>query len=442
MEILEQFKNYLFDNKLVLQSDKIVLAVSGGRDSMLMLWLFHQSGFAVEVAHCNFQLRGAESDADEDLVRAYTSMHNIPFHVKHFDTEQYALEHKISIQMAARELRYSWFEELRVANSCQVIAVAHHKNDHVETVLFNLSRGTGLKGLLGIHAKRNRIIRPLLFLESKEITQLVNQLSIPFRDDSSNFLTKYSRNKIRLDIITEFQKLSPDFITIMNDNIIRFQESADLLDDFVLSLRDAIFKQIGVESWTIAKSAIEGKKISLLYLLFEPFGFTKPILEDLVLSLHKEPGRIFASEGFVVLVDRDVLFLEKRLSLNEQVIINKIDGSSQQWGDFSFDLIESDDLYIEREQWSTKIDYDKIQFPLVVRSWQIGDYFQPLGMKGKKKLSDLFVQRKVNVLAKDRIPVLVNGNGDIIWVVGIQLDDRYKIVQKTKKVLKLVFHKK
>lgn len=441
MDVLGRFNRYLLDNKLVSKSDKLLLAVSGGRDSMLMTWLFVQAGFEVEIAHCNFNLRGEESDGDEALVRNFAKEYNIPLHVNYFDTKAYAEKSKISIQMAARELRYEWFEVLRIQQNCSIIAVAQHKNDHVETVLFNLSRGTGLKGLTGIQKQRSRIIRPMLFLDAKEVLALVQQYQIPYRDDSSNFSNKYARNKIRLDIIPEFEKLNPDFISVMDENIQRFQESVDILDDFVNNLRHEIFVQQDELTWVIDKLLIQDKKIGLLYLFFEPFGFSKSVLGDLIASLDHESGRIFESDAYVLLLDREELILKSKVDKSGSIFIEEVSNKDLVWGQYSVEVDVLEDCVIEQAIFSTKIDLAKVQFPLQIRHWQEGDIFRPLGMKGKKKLSDLFIQRKVNVLEKDHVPILVNGNGEIIWVVGFQLDDRYKITQNTKKVLKLVFHK-
>lgn len=440
MEILQKFEEYIYANHLINNGDKVLLAVSGGKDSMLMLWLFIQAGIPIEVAHCNFNLRGKESDADEQLVRDYTAQYNIPLHVKHFNTAQLALEKKISIQLAARDLRYSWFQDLKKEKGLQSIAIAQHKNDHVETLLFNLSRGTGLRGLAGIRRKRSHIVRPLLFLDSNEIIDLVQKYRIPFRDDASNFSNKYARNKIRLDIIPEFEKLNTNFIQNMNENIVRFQESIDILDDFVSELRQQIFIPIGDNLWSITKKAINGKKLGLLYLLFEPFNFNKNVLEDLLDSLNKESGRIFEADTYEILNDRDCIILRKKQVIHEEVIFDPNALSSLIWGNFQIESTITDDCTIVFAKREVKIDYDKLIFPLVVRSWQKGDSFYPLGMGGKKKLSDLFVQQKINIFQKQTIPIVCNGNGDIMWVGGIQLDDRYKITKNTKKVLKLVLN--
>lgn len=442
MDVIKQFKRFVFDNQLVNQGDKVLLAVSGGKDSMMMLWLFLQANISVEIAHCNFNLRGDESDGDENLVKDFARKYDIPFHVKRFDTERYALEHKMSIQMAARELRYDWFEELRKERACESIAIAQHKNDHVETVLFNLSRGTGLKGLSGIRDIRNYIIRPLLFLDSNCISKFVLDNKIPYRDDSSNFSNKYARNKLRLDIIPEFEKLNEDFIQIMDENISRFQESTEVLTDFVDELRSQVFVENGKDSWEISKAVLSTKKIGLIYFLFEPFHFSKSVLEDMISSLTKESGRIFESDEYVILSDRDNLILRHKAIDTNSVSIEAINIEEWQWGSFEFEATVSEDCTIEKDNCSVKIDVDKLVYPLTIRSWEKGDIFQPLGMNGKKKVSDFFIQRKINIFQKEEIPILCNGNGDIIWIVEQQLDDRYKITQKTKKVLKLVVHKR
>ncbi|NGM60458.1 tRNA lysidine(34) synthetase TilS [Sphingobacterium sp. SGG-5] len=437
MELLERFRDFIVANRLLQKGDRVLLAVSGGRDSMLMLWLFQAVGWAIEVAHCNFGLRGEASDGDEELVRGYCASLGVPLHVKHFDTEGYAAMHKMSIQMAARELRYRWFAELAAELNCAKIAVAQHKNDHVETVLFNLSRGTGLQGLRGILPERDNIIRPLLFLDSREITAAVAQLEVPYRDDASNFSTKYSRNKIRLDIIPQFEQLNPDFIQVMADNIARFQESYGVLRDFVTARRGELLVERGPQEWTVDKKALQDMDIGLLFLLFEPFGFSKGVLEDLRTAWDKEPGRVFEAPSYVLLLDREMLILRAKGEAAERAVVHA--GQAEvSWGRQLFGLSVSEDVRLLRDSQQAQLDAEKLVFPLEVRTWQEGDYFQPLGMKGKKKISDFFVGRKINVFEKQHIPIWVNGNGDILWVGGYQIDDRYKITENTQKVLTLV----
>lgn len=437
MDINVRFSRYVEDYKLFTKTDKVLVAVSGGRDSMLLLTLLHRYGVEMELVHCNFQLRNEESDGDEALVLKYAGQLGIKTHVRRFDTIAYAQKHKMSIQMAARELRYDWFEKVREERACKYIAIAQHKNDHVETVLLNLSRGTGLLGMQGILPKRGRLLRPLLFMTSKEVLEAVNILEIPYRDDSSNFSNKYARNKIRLDIIPQFEQLSPDFIQVMEDNIVRFQESQRVLQYFVEQKRKELLLKIGPNEWEIAKESIRGQDLALLYFLFEPFGFSKNILADLVQSLDKESGRVFESDGYQLLLDRTKLRLRYN-RYEEEVAQLNADQDNLIWRNYSFTVSTSQDLSIDRDTSVALLDYDKLVFPLKVRSWQEGDNFQPLGMEGKKKVSDFLIQKKINLFDKREVPIWLNGNGEIIWIANYQIDNRYKITENTQKVLKLV----
>lgn len=439
MEILKRFERYVEDNKLFSKDEKILVAVSGGRDSMLLLWLLHQLYYPVEIAHCNFQLRGEESDADEQLVRGFAVANEIPIHVQRFDTTGYAATHKVSIQIAARELRYGWFERLRMERGCKVIAVAQHMNDSVETVLFNLSRGTGLQGLQGILPLRDdsHVVRPLLFLHSEEITDFVQNQGIPYRDDSSNFSNKYARNKIRLDIIPEFEQLNPHFIRIMADNIARFRDAQEVINNHMQELRSQIMIARSDHSWRIAKEELEHLQLSELYFMFEPFGFSKTVLQDLLESLHKDSGKQFASDTYIIVTDREDVILSKKNMDLEPVHID-LATTRVEWGAFQIEITGNSDLAIENGAGIAKIDTASLVYPLTIRQWEEGDTFQPLGMNGKKKLSNYFIQKKINILDKKRVPILVNGDGKIIWVVNYHLDERFKIRDNTQKVLKLV----
>ncbi|MBL1407851.1 tRNA lysidine(34) synthetase TilS [Sphingobacterium faecale] len=437
MDIDVRFERYIEDHKLFTKEDKLLVAVSGGKDSMLLLTLLAQYGVSVEAAHCNFELRGEESDGDEGLVRTYCDQLGVPLHIRRFDTISYANSHKISIQMAARELRYDWFEMLRQEVGCDYIAVAQHKNDHVETVLLNLSRGTGLLGLQGILPKRDNVLRPLLFLTAAEVLSVVESLDVPYRDDSSNFSNKYARNKIRLDIIPQFEQLNPDFVSIMEDNIVRFQDAQGVLSLLVAQKRDELFVQIGEQQWEISKEAIKAQGISLLYYVFEPYGFSRSVLDDMLRALDAESGRVFLSEAYELLVDRRILRLRRKENSDE---LSELSGGEArvEWGDYIFTARCSADISVDRNPDIALLDYDKLIFPLTVRSWQEGDVFQPLGMTGTKKVSDFFIQKKINLFDKKNIPIVVNGNGELLWIATYQLDDRYKITENTQKVLKLV----
>lgn len=439
MDVLIRFKRYIEENKLFNIEDKLLLAVSGGRDSMLLLWLCHQAGIDMVVAHCNFNLRGAESDGDEELVRTYCAQHKIPFYKRDFDTKNYSLSRKISIQMAARELRYRWFESLRLEIGAKAILIAQHMNDHVETVLFNMSRGTGLKGLSGIHAIKegSAIIRPLLFLTHKEITAAVKFYEIPYRDDSSNFSNKYARNKIRLDIVPQFEELNPDFLMIMDENIKRFQEADEMLRELIHDLRSQLFLPQNDGSYFIELNNLKNMSLSKHYYLFEPFGFSKSVLADMISCYDGESGRIFQSNSHEILLDRQLLILSTK-TINRASKIITADENQVLWEPYNIRIEQSQDTTIEKDQHIAKVDYALLKFPLTIRTWQEGDYFYPLGMNGKKKVSDFFIQQKLNLFEKKYVPILVNGTGEIIWIMNYRMDDRFKMTDNTQKVLKLV----
>jgi len=387
----------------------------------------------------NFKLRGTDSDADEALVRTFATENNVPIFVRHFDTKTYAKERQISIQMAARELRYAWFEKLRHEMDFDRIAVAHHLNDHIETVLLNLCRGTGLQGLQGILPVRERIIRPLLFLKASEIEHFVNMYGISYRDDQSNFSTKYARNKIRIDIIPHFQKLQPDFEMVFEQNIQHFKESYQLLQQFVEPIRKMLFFPTGA-GWEVRKEDLEPylDNLPLLYELFSPFNFSKAILSDLQQAWVRESGRIFQSDCYHMLLDRNELFIREKefVSADEGLITSET--STVEWKQYCFHAEVSTDVTIVQATEVAKLEYDLLVFPLTIRSWKVGDSFYPLGMEGRKKLSDFFINKKISLFEKENIPIVVNGNGDILWVANYRIDNRYKITSNTKKVLTLV----
>ncbi|WP_270089529.1 tRNA lysidine(34) synthetase TilS [Sphingobacterium sp. SYP-B4668] len=444
MNVLERFKAYVYQNNLFQIDDRVLLAVSGGKDSMLMAKLFIDASIDIIIAHCNFSLRGEESDKDEALVATFAEQYAIPFFSKQFDTIGYAELHKISIQMAARDLRYDWFEKLRSEHACRCIAIAQHKNDHIETVLLNIVRGTGLAGLQGIQAKRGAIIRPLLFLDAKEITRLIVELDVPYRDDQSNFSTKYARNKIRLDVVPRLEEINPEFVKGLCQSVVHFSDAYTLLRQFVDPIREALFKNRVVKNEiVIRKEELQPhlKNIPLLYALFEPYHFQMNVLMDLVNSWSNENGRIFDSTTHRILVDRSALILRPIQSIQEEQndITWIAEGDTEIcWNDMRFQALYSETPTISFNRNVACIDREKIIFPLQIRSWQEGDVFYPIGMRGKKKISDYFIQQKINLFDKARVPILIDGSGEVIWIANYRLDNRFKITDNTKKVLTLV----
>ncbi|SEM77574.1 tRNA(Ile)-lysidine synthase [bacterium A37T11] len=439
MQLTERFKSFVAENGLFCPTDRILLAVSGGKDSVLMTHLFAQAGFNFAIAHCNFKLRGLESEKDEALVAELADTYQVPFYSKAFQTEQVASERAISTQMAARELRYAWFEEIREAGGFAYIALAHHQNDVVETVLLNLLRGTGLAGLHGILAKRDRLIRPLLFLKGNDIADAVRFFQLSYRDDMTNFSNKYARNKLRLDVIPVLKTMNPSLEETFMANSRRFEGLEKIVVKYMDELRQTMLQKVGIGVYEIELGALRALKpdLFLLFELLKPFGFTESVLADVLTALDAIPGKQFYSKTHQLFLDRGKWIIQPKDSVQwDEVLILGINEHTF-WGDYSF---------VFEETWSGQfpdtadkivLDADKVQFPVHVRSWKQGDTFRPIGMNGTKKLSDLFISLKIPVAEKQRIPVLVNANGEIIWVAPYRMDDRFKITGVTKKMFTL-----
>jgi len=439
MDLSVRFQEYLRQTLRVRPADRVLLAVSGGRDSMLMAHLFLKTGYDCHIAHCNFGLRDAESDGDEALVRDFARKNNAPFSAKRFETERFARANGLSIQMAAREMRYGWFEEVRQAAGAEHIAVAQHRDDHLETVLLNLTRGTGLQGLQGILPKRGRIIRPLLFLTRAEIDRFTAENGIPFREDGSNLSTRYARNKIRLEIVPRFREITPDFDTVFARNVQHFRKGYELLQTFIAPMREQLFTEKGMVT-TIRKEGLKPHlgNLTLLFELFRPYGFSEAVLDDMRKNFRSGPGKVFHSRSHELLLDRDSLYVRKIIAEGKEPPVEiRPDTASVAFGGWVFTVRTSEDRRWNADPAVAKLDFDTLVFPLTLRHWRPGDVFRPLGMRGKKKLSDFFIDRKIPVFEKGNIPILVNGDGKVIWVVGHRMGEDCKITEKTKKVLTL-----
>ncbi|MXV16052.1 tRNA lysidine(34) synthetase TilS [Hufsiella ginkgonis] len=432
------FRDFIHEQRLFDPSDQILLAVSGGKDSVLMAHLFNEAGFRFGIAHCNFTLRGAESDGDEAFTRELAAGFGVPFYTVHFDTGFFAATRKISVQMAARELRYDWFEEIRKANDYQFIAIAHHRNDAVETMLLNLTRGTGIAGLHGIRAKRGSLIRPLLFLKRDEIDELTAQNGLAYREDSSNLSVKYARNKIRRQVIPVLKTLNPDLENTFESGALYFAELEEFLNYQVDKLREELFSETSpfIKINISRLMTLHPRKL-LWFGLFRPFGFSAAVLDDLAGSLPTCSGKIFRSKTHQLLADREYLFLSP-VKENDPAGVTVLQATDAMitWNGlvFSQTTRERENTMFTSETTRAFTDTERLVYPLLVRSWRQGDVFRPLGMKGQKKLSDFFTSQKIPLNQKSAIAVLVNGNGEIIWVAGWRMDDRYKINQHTKKV--------
>jgi len=433
---VKQFTDFIEQNQLFKSNSKILAAVSGGMDSVLMAHLFKSAGFDFGIAHCNFQLRGDESTADQEFCKTLAQQLQVPFHVTSFDTLKYAAEEKVSTQMAARELRYQWFEEISQQAGYSVIALAHHQNDAIETILLNLTRGTGIAGLHGILPKNGRLVRPMLFLNRDEIQELINENGLSYVEDSSNASAKYARNKIRLEVIPKLKELNPALESTFEKNLAHFRDLELLLEQKTAKLKKELFiyRDNEIRISLAALKQLAPRRL-LLFNLLQEFGVNETIIDDLILALDKHPGKVFETTGYRMIVDRSELIISKASHANDQEAIIGIKDHEINYGGYKLLILNDDSpLIIKNNPLATSVDTDLLIYPLTLRPWQQGDYFYPLGMQSGKKLSDFFIGQKVPLHKKNEIPLLVNGNGDIIWVGGYRPDERYKVNENTKKV--------
>ena len=434
---LQNFEAFISKHSLFTAKDKILLAVSGGKDSVLMAHLFKLSGFNFGIAHCNFNLRADESQRDEVFVKMLAAALDVPFHVTHFKTKEFAARHKVSTQMAARTLRYQWFEEIRASGQYDVTALAQHQDDAIETILLNLTRGTGIAGLHGILPKRDRLVRPLLFLSASEIAALVAEHHIDYVEDSSNQSTHYARNKIRLNVIPHLKEINPGLEETFQHNIQRFADTELVLQNVLSSLKERVLKKkTGGFYLSIADVKALNPQHLLLFELLRPFNFAEPVIAELLNSLDKQSGTAFYSTSHQVIVDRRNLVispLHKENGTNPNLIVEAHDRTVSFFGRQIL-ISSSSEVQFEKGKEKAYVDTAKLIFPLVLRSRQQGDKFKPIGMDGYKKLSDFFIDEKVSLSDKDDIPILVNGNGEIIWVAGWRQDNRYKLTETTENV--------
>jgi tRNA(Ile)-lysidine synthase len=406
------------------------LAVSGGVDSMVMLHLFIEAGFRVGVAHCNFQLRGKESDGDENFVFHVCQELKIPVVVERFDTETYAWENSLSTQMAARELRYAWFDFLLEENHYQLLATGHHFDDTIETVLLNWTRGSSIEGLAGIPVKNNKVIRPLLFATRSQVEKHATEKGIQWREDQSNLTDDYQRNFIRHQIVPKLKELNPSLETTLHDGLEKIQGDLELIH-FQTAEWKKQFLSVEGEKVTIAKGGFGSfqQGAHLLWRCIREFGFNFEQTREVVHGLNGQSGKQFLTPSHKLVIDREKIIITPHVDFwNDTTITNGQELASL--GSWDMDIERVNDLSRSNDSFGAKLDADKIVFPLIWRKWKAGDVFCPLGMEHRKKVSDFLIDNKVSVSDKDVVTVL-ESNGEIIWVVGYRIDNRFKITPKT-----------
>ena len=436
-EMLEKFKKFAADNNLIKPGDRILLAVSGGIDSMVMTHLFLQTGNKLGIAHCNFSLRASESDLDEEMVSKYAEEHNIEFFSTRLETKAYARKNGLSVQMAARELRYNWFEQIRMENGYDSIAIAHNLNDNIETLMINLIRGTGISGLTGMKPEANHIIRPLLFATRQEIIYYCNRNMITYREDLSNADTKYLRNKIRHLIIPLLKEINPSVESTLSETAEIITGINEIVTDYIDDLRKKV--SVITDEYIAFKISLLKpylRKKVILFELFRPYGIGDVALNDLINIIEgKTGGRLFTGSHRIVKNRKDLLV---------QSIRNEKDGIRLILNLNQFDRIPeiedvksvniSEKFEIPTGQFSACIDPAKLSYPLVVRKWTTGDYFYPLGMNHRKKLSDYFIDRKYSIFDKENALIL-ESDGKIVCILGDRIDNRFRITGSSKNAL-------
>ncbi len=423
-----------------------MIALSGGLDSVVLLMLFLQSGYKnIAIAHCNFQLRGEESDADEDFVRSLASELNIELFANSCDAAKYADDNKLTIQESARELRYSFFEEIALRESFDKIAIAHNADDQIETFFINLFRGSGTAGLKGMPLKRGKIIRPLLFASRQEIEIFASENKLKYREDSSNASDKYLRNKIRHHLSPIIEKISPQAKKSITSSLQYLQEDAMLLKQLINDKKEILFEHKGVNV-IISMQAL--KKLNpldvWLYYLLKDYGFSRKTTNDLTFVLQNTQisscGKTFLSETHILLIDRNELILQQVVqeTSKAEFLIQEGETEIKIPLHLQISLEENYSDFVFKSNPSTAyFNANRLKFPLTIRKWKQGDRFIPFGMKGSKLLSDYFIDNKIDRFTKDNIWLLLSG-GEIIWIIGHRTSENFRVGVGCKRVLKVL----
>ena len=424
MKYKKRIQHFIEENNLFALNGKVLVALSGGADSVALLRVLIDLGYTCECAHCNFHLRGEESDRDEQFVCSLCQEHQIPLHVKHFETESYAKEKQISIEMAARELRYAWFEDLRKETKANVIAVAHHRDDSVETFLLNLIRGTGINGLKGIQVKNGNIVRPLLETSREDILNYLVFLNQDYVTDSTNFQDEYMRNKIRLNILPMMKEMNPSIMESIQDTAQKLADVANIYNQNRKEILEISIQENNKEYILPIQTILNDlAPLTLLHEWLGKYQFNSSQIKDIYQCLKQEQsGKQFISNGWVLLRDREHLILRQKVETENAPKIN-------------IETFETDnDFVLIKDKHIACLDAEKVVLPLEVRKWKKGDKFIPYGMKGQKKVSDYLTDKKFSLFQKEK-QYVVCSEGKIVWLIGERIDDRFKITDKTKRAI-------
>lgn len=454
MDLLQRYTTYIQRNHLFQPTDKLLLAVSGGIDSVVLSHLTKSAGYLFGIAHCNFQLRGEESERDEAFVRELARSLAVPLFIKRFDTKSYAAERKVSIQVAARELRYHYFREILDGNtnkdlmtgsadasaSYRFLVTAHHLDDNIETVFMNFCKGTGIRGLRGIQSKQERIVRPLLFASREDIMEYAHQHDLHWIEDSSNDETKYTRNYFRKVVLPSIEKIYPQLRNNLQNNINRYNEVADLYSQAVAVHKKRLLEQNGDEVHVpVLKLAKIAPRSTLIYEIIKDYGFTAQQVEEVEKLLTSDSGKYITSTTHRILRNRAWLIISPLESSRDTIVVMEKDDEETFFDQSRLQLkrLEGGAVTFSADNAVAVLDAKEVQFPLIIRKWKEGDYFYPLGMKKKKKkLSRFFIDQKLSLSQKEKVWV-VESHKKIVWVIGYRIDERFKITPSTRQALQL-----
>ena len=450
MGLIEHFKNYISKNNLFQQKDRLLLAVSGGIDSVVLCELCKQANYNFVIVHCNFQLRGEESERDEQFVRGLGKKYGVEVLVKRFDTEKYAKENKVSIQVAARELRYSWFNELLTIDSrlktTDYLLTAHHLDDNIETMLMNLFKGTGISGLRGMLPKQGKIIRPLLFAKKEELLAFAKEHELKWVEDSSNESDKYSRNYIRHQLVPLIEKIYPEAENNLANNFLRFRETEELYKQAIELHKKKLIEQKRNEFHIpVLKLKKSSPLHTIVYEIVKDFGFHASQVNEIIGLMDSETGKYVSSLSHRVIKNRNWLVIAPiateqagNILIEEGIKEIQFAPDSYREASLQLDITSARDCQLQTANSIALLDLREVKFPLLLRQWKQGDYFYPLGMKKKKKLARFFIDQKLSKTEKEKVWVL-EMDKKIIWVVGHRIDERFKVTNTTDKILRITF---
>lgn len=431
--------NFINNHQLLSKEDITIVTVSGGADSVALMHVLYSLKYPCILAHCNFHLRGEESNRDENFVKKLAEKFQLKYHIKHFDTIGYAKEKGISIEMAARELRYNWFYQLAEEENAQAIATAHHADDNIETMLMNLIRGTGLRGLTGIPYRNGKVVRPLLNVSRAEIEMYLKEHQLDYVTDSTNLQNDYRRNKIRNEVLPLLEKVNPAVRKVLYNSVGYFNDAYGIYQKAV----EEIVAEISTNENNTLKIDIEKLKQqehpqTILFEVLQPLGFTGVAVKQIYDNINGESGKQFFSDTHAVLRNREELIVtEHKLIEKKHYYITENDTEITEPIRLKLKkLKKTPDFRLKSDRNKIYVDLSKIKFPLEIRHWQEGDLFQPFGMKGKKKVSDFFIDQKLSIIEKEQCLLLLSGE-NIVWIISQRADDRFKVNPDTKDILEI-----